>query len=210
MIEVSEPTTALHAGILVVVAVTFAGCRHYSDSTEPPEQETSTVSIAFDGETEEANGVVHDDLGEITLVGRLASPNGRRSLVLIDSEVETTIEEPNWVFPPVAAVDGRRNVLACWNTLSGEVTDHGEPPSPTEGLALICRARLNGEWTSPTILGTGQVASWLQNIDVLGEKRFRVRFYSDPTGALVSPREAGGGLFQVEFNERAFGEPMPQ
>ncbi|MDP2306930.1 MAG: hypothetical protein Q8P18_12975 [Pseudomonadota bacterium] len=170
---------------------------------------TTTRGFAFDTEQQEVGGVVNDG-GELRIVGRLGSPGGQRSLVVIDGAAESEVKDVTWVLPPVAAVGDSGSVFACWSRLTGAEPASDLPPTPAEGIGLECRYRSGGAWSDTLTVAGSDAPAWLQNVKYLGGTTFRVSYFADPAGSLIGPTMPGSGEFYRDFDGVNLGAPSPQ
>jgi len=143
----------------------------------------------------------------IKLVGILASPEGKRRLVLRENGKETEVFPPGWYLPGIGAVSDGGQVAVCANVLLGGASSltKGTMPDPSAGMGLTCRLRTDGGWLDGVVLKEDG-ALWLTELVARSSGRFWVLFMRDRSGRLVTLPEQGDGACRVAFGEDGFGK----
>lgn len=145
------------------------------------------------------------------LVGRLASPDGKREILLNKTGARITEEvfSADWLLPAVGAVNANGNMLVCVNRLAGEPSSltEGNMPDPTQGVDLMCRIRVNGIWENEVTLPRHATGHWLYDVTVVPGGGYRVAYSGDSTGLMVDDPQDGDGMYRVVFEHGVFRKP---
>ena len=144
----------------------------------------------------------------MSLVGRLASPEGKREIVLVlRGGEEEVVFSADWLLPAAGAVSGSGDLLVCVNRLTGKPTalTEGKMPDPRQGVELACRMRTADGWQREVLLPRGDGAHWLIKLTARRDHSFWVAFSRDKSGLMVSDPEPGDGIYRVAFKDGAFG-----
>ena len=135
----------------------------------------------------------------VVVEGRLATATGQRTLVLVSEQGETEIAGPDWLSPPVAAMNSQGEILVCYNRFTGETTQltQGMLPDPTQGLQALCRSWNGHRFEREVQVGSMQrVASWIINLNAQPNGQFRLQYLADD-GWLMDPSPKHHFLAQV-------------
>lgn len=145
------------------------------------------------------------------LVGRLASPDGKRQIVLLAQGGRTSevVFDTGWLLPAAGAVNAQGEMLICVNRLVGEPSEltEGNLPDPSHGVDLVCRKRTASGWQKEVPLPRHVTGHWLHDVTAMNDDSFRVSYSGDATGFMVDDPKDGDGMYRVPFREGRFLKP---
>lgn len=143
------------------------------------------------------------------LLGRLASPDGKRVLVMrFPDGGEEEVAPAGWYALGAAAVRYGGEIAACFNELVGAPSSltRGEVPDPRNGVDLVCRVRGADGWGVAMRPKRTEGALWLANL-VGHAGGFNVVMFKDLRGTLIGDVLPGEGKFGVLLTADGMGEP---
>lgn len=198
--------------IAVVVLVLVAACHDHNSTPEPdsppPPQGLDTHGkplFELDTTSAEKNAVLANAPGGASLIGRLASADGRREIVLRAGGSDHRVTDADWIILATGGYDAAGMALICWNVLTGRTSDTGGMPHPSTGLEVRCRT-----WTGSLgpVLAASDVTQheWLIEVTSSSPGQFMLTTYRDATGWMFNTA-TGDGYLRRSLVGGSFGSP---
>jgi hypothetical protein len=183
------------------------GSTYQPDAGQPSAETKFAVNTSH---FEEAAPVVGAE-STYQVVARLASPGGKRQILLIHGDTEEEVAPGGWNLPPVgvqalSAGPDQNAILVCWNTLTGAEPAADRMPQPRHGMSLLCRYRPHGGSFGPTLNVGFDNPNWLRSVAVDTQGSFSVEILRDAAGTFFGKVTAGDGLYSVRLSG---GHPEP-
>lgn len=181
-----------------------------NDSPPAPSPTLPNPRMAVDTSRTEVPAVLRGAPG-YALIGRLASPDGQREIVLEAPDgSRMLIATADWNILAGGVSSDGRHLSICWNVLTGPHAKGGEPPDPADGLELRCRYGVDNDYGPPVRMDES-VPVWLQDLTSRDVSNFTVDYYRDSRGTLLGARQPGDGKYRRPFNGvTGFGTPTPR
>jgi len=200
---------------VIAMLLLVAACGEHNPTPEPdsppPPQGLDTHGkplYELDTSSAEKTAVLANAPAGASLIGRLASSDGRREIVLRTGGSDHRVTDADWNILATGTFDATGTALICWNVLTGPASSTGGMPHPSTGLEVRCRT-----WTdSPgPVLTASDVAQheWLIDVTSASPGHFTLTTYRDATGWMFNAM-AGDGYLRRDLAGGSFGPPSTQ
>lgn len=164
------------------------------------------TKFGVDTSNPEVVNPVSGDSGEFQVIARLASPGGKRTIILASSTSEQEIAAADWNLPPVGVRSVTSGpdlsaILICWDTLTGAEPAPDKMPQPSAGMKLYCRYRNKAGQLSERLPIGFDNPTWLKSVGVELDGTFSVMMLRDGAGTFFGKVTPGDGLYKVSISK---------